>query len=277
MSATRTTTTTTRLRVLPSPAEIGEELARRILDRVEHARTSGKRFLLGCPTGRTPRPVYEAMGRRLAASDQDISHLVLVMMDEYLVRRDGDFACAPEDAPWSCRHFVRHEIAARLHDTLPPARRLRAHAIWFPDPRQPAAYDARIADAGGIDFFLLASGASDGHVAFNPPGSERTSGTRIVALSEETRRDNLQTFPAFETLANVPTHGISVGIDTIARAREAVMVVWGAGKRLTFARMLATDRYDPAWPATVIHECGVREIVSDREAAEGSGGTDTPR
>ena len=180
------------------------------------------------------------------------------MMDEYLVPGDGGMVYASADHPWSCHHFARVEIAHRLS--------LHDDAIWFPDPADPAAYDARIADAGGIDCFILASGASDGHVAFNPPGSPRESRTRIIPLSDETRRDNLQTFPAFGTLAAVPRHGISMGIDTITSAREAVMIVWGRGKRLTLTRMLAADRYDPDWPATVIHECTVREIVSDADA-----------
>jgi glucosamine-6-phosphate deaminase len=66
----------------------------------------------------------------------------------------------------------------------------------------------------------------------------------------------------------VPHHGISVGIDTIARAKEAIMIVWGAGKRTTLTRMLRAERYEPAWPATVIHECAVREILSDADAAD---------
>jgi glucosamine-6-phosphate deaminase len=67
----------------------------------------------------------------------------------------------------------------------------------------------------------------------------------------------------------VPNHGISIGIDTIASAAEAVMIVWGAGKRLSLARMLRAERYEPEWPATVIHECAVREILSDTDAAAG--------
>ena len=106
-------------------------------------------------------------------------------------------------------------------------------------------------------------------MAFNPPGSPRESRTRIIPLSEETRRDNLQTFPSFGTLAAVPHHGVSVGISTIASAREAIMLVWGAGKRLTLARMRGTDRYDPDWPATVIHECVIGEILADTDAVDG--------
>ena len=257
----------TPLHVFPTRELLGDELATRLLQRIEQARKSGSRFVLGCPTGRTPRPVYGAMAAQLAETTQDISHLVLVMMDEYLVPGDGGLVYASAREPWSCHHFARVEIASRLNGGLPAAHRLRAESIWFPDPHDPAAHDARIADAGGIDFFVLASGASDGHVAFNPPGSVRESRTRIIPLSEETRRDNLQTFPAFGTLAAVPGHGISVGIDTIASAKEAAMLVWGKGKRLTLTRIMRANRYDPDWPATVIHECAVREILSDAEAA----------
>jgi glucosamine-6-phosphate deaminase len=255
------------LRVLPSPEAVGDDLAARLLARIERAREGGRRFLLGCPTGRTPRPVYAAMARRLADTGQDVAHLVLVMMDEYLVPGPRGLEHAPAREPWSCHRFARAEIVERLNAGLPPSRRVPDDAAWFPDPRDPAAYDARIADAGGVDFFLLASGASDGHVAFNPPGSPRDSRTRIIALSEETRRDNLETFPAFGALENVPRHGLSVGIATITDARAAAMVVLGAGKRRTLARMRRARGYEPDWPATLIHECADAEIVADAEAA----------
>ena len=262
---------TTAVRLLPSPDAIGEAVAERILSRIERARQADAPFLLGCPTGRTPRPVFAAMARRVAETQQDLSHVVLVMMDEYLVPGGGGLEYASASQPWSCHYFARVEIAERLNAGLPPDRRLAGASIWFPDPADPQAYDGRITDAGGIDFFILASGASDGHVAFNPPGSSRQSRTRIIPLSEETRRDNLLTFPAFGTLAAVPNHGISVGIATIASSKEAMMLVWGAGKRLTLQRMRATDRYDAGWPATLIHECAVGEILADADAAlEGS-------
>ncbi|HEX2779354.1 MAG TPA: 6-phosphogluconolactonase, partial [Gemmatimonadaceae bacterium] len=222
-----------QIRLFPTPDAIGEHVAAVVLERIERARREERRFLLGCPTGRTPKPIFAAMGRLLARTRADISHLALVMMDEYLVPQGEALGYAPSSAPWSCHHFARAEIADRLNAGLPEAHRLRTASIWFPDPRDPAAYDARIATVGGIDYFLLASGATDGHVAFNPPGSPRESRTRIIALSEETRRDNLQTFPSFGTLDAVPHHGISVGIDTIIRSKEAAMVVWGEGKRLT--------------------------------------------
>lgn len=260
---------TASLRVFPSPAAIGVNVAQRLLQRIELARLFGKRFLLGCPTGRTPRPVYDALARELSNNRQDMSHVVLVMMDEYLVPGESGLRYPPAANEWSCHYFARVEIAAQLNDGLPPSLQLPGQSIWFPEPGDPDAYDARIHDEGGIDFFILASGASDGHVAFNPPGSARDSITRIIQLTEDTRRDNLLTFPAFQTLSSVPSHGISVGIATIASAREAAMIVWGAGKSRSLARIMGAERFDPEWPATVIHECQGGEIMADADAATG--------
>jgi glucosamine-6-phosphate deaminase len=89
-----------------------------------------------------------------------------------------------------------------------------------------------------------------------------------VALSEETRQDNLSTFPQFKSLAEVPTHGVSVGLGTIARlSREAVLVMHGAGKRESARRVQAASGFDAAWPATLVHECRRGRTYLDKAAA----------
>jgi glucosamine-6-phosphate deaminase len=212
------------------------------------------------------------MTQRLAAAPQSLAHVTLVMMDEYLIETDVGFAYAlTPDAP-SCHAFTRTEITGALNGVLPVAMQIPDAQVWFPDPNDPTAYDSQIASAGGIDFFLLASGAGDGHVAFNPPGSPIDSVTRVITLSEQTRRDNLQTFPALGTLDRVPRFGVSVGIATILSAREAVMVAWGEGKRETVQRMRAASGYEADWPATLVHACQAAEIVVDEAAAPPAAG-----
>lgn len=250
------------IEVHPAPEAVGEVVAELLLSRFDAARAERRRFLLGCPTGRTPGPILRAMRRRLRESPRDLSHVTLVMMDEYLVQGSAALAYASPAEPWSCHHYVEFEYKPNLS-----AGSRGVADAWFPEVSDPGAYDRRIADAGGIDLFLLASGSGDGHVAFNPPGSPRDSRTRIIPLSEQTRRDNLQTFPAFGTLDAVPRYGVSVGIQTIVESREAIMVVWGTSKRVTLERMRAAVRYDPTWPATLVHECSRARIVADADAA----------
>jgi glucosamine-6-phosphate deaminase len=255
------------LRIFSTPDAVGAYVATHILKLIEQAAHDGRRCLLGLPTGRTPQPVYAAMTHTLATAPQSLQHVTLVMMDEYLVERPGGFEYALKAGAPSCHGFTKIEIVGRINDVLPQEFRIDDAQVWFPDPRAPDVYDDQIAAAGGIDFFLAASGAGDGHVAFNPSSSALESRSRIVQLSEQTRRDNLQTFPALGTLDNVPRFGVTVGISTIIASREVMMVAWGDGKRATVSRICAASRYEPDWPATLIHECLHGEIVVDAAAA----------
>jgi len=231
------------VRVFADADELGAALAGEIL--VAYAAAPG-RFLLGCPGGRSLRTTYRA----LAARNADLSRLVVVMMDEYVG--------APPDAHYSCTRFAQEELAAPLG--------LADGQVWVPDPGDPPEYDERIARAGGIDLFLLASGASDGHVAFLPPGSRRDGRTSVVELATSTRRDNLATFPQFRSLDEVPLRGVSVGLGTISGARAVRLVLHGADKRAAAARLLSLDDFDPAWPASIVHACADAEIWIDEDA-----------
>ena len=222
------------MRVFADPDELGQALAGEI------AATPLR--LLGCPGGRSLLTTYAAL--------PDLQETTIVMMDEYV-------PVPPPSAHYSCRGFAEREI--------------RGGDVWLPDPDEPSAYDRRIADAGGIDLFLLASGASDGHVAMLGPGAPRDGRTAVVELAETTRRDNLASFPEFGSLEEVPRHGVSVGIATILDAKALRLVLHAADKREAAARLLSVDRYDPAWPASVVHEHEDAEILLDREAAPWGG------
>lgn len=255
------------IRIFPTPDAGADYVAERALSRVAAAEGAGRTFRLGFPTGRSPRPVLDAMVACLTRQPQSLAHVTVVLMDEYLVPREEGLRYASADAPWSCHYFGRVEIVGRLNAVLPTEFRLAPDCLWCPLPDDPAEYDGRLANAGGIDLFLLASGGNDGHVAFNPPGSACDSRTRIIPLPEAMRRDNLASFPVFGTLDNVPHHAVSSGIATIADSHEAIMLAWGSGKRETVARMRAASRYERDWPATLIHEVGRGEIVVDEAAA----------
>ncbi|KGM34553.1 hypothetical protein P409_09590 [Inquilinus limosus MP06] len=259
--------------VHPTPELLGRAIAQRILGGIERAAEENRPYLLGCPAGRTAVPVYAALGAMAGMTRFDLSGLVLVMMDEYLVegpgKEPGHPALCDPRAHYSCRRFAEQEIRAVVNAKLPAPRQLPAAGVWCPSPADPEAYDRRIRDAGGIDLFLLASGASDGHVAFNPPGSSAEAGTGIVALAEETRRDNMATFPGFAAIAEVPHCGVSVGLGTIAGlSRAALMILHGAHKRQAARRLLESRDFDPDWPATILHRCRHPEIHLDAAAAQ---------
>lgn len=250
----------TTTEVLQTAEAMGDSLAREILTGLRDAEAGGRNYVLGCPAGRTPLPVYEALARR--ASGLDFGRLHLILMDEFLVRDGETWRRVPTAAHHSCAGFAMRHVVASLPG-------LPMENLHVPDPGAPAAYETLIEDLGGIDLFLLASGATDGHVAFNPPGTPLDSGTRIVALAQETRQDNLATFPDFTSLDQVPTHGVSIGLGTIARhSRAAAMMLHGAHKAPALQRLRSLNRFSPSWPASVVYACRKPRILVDAAAAQ---------
>jgi glucosamine-6-phosphate deaminase len=254
-----------KFQVFPTPEALGAYTAEIVRSELQQAIAARGRAALGCPSGRTPRPTYAALAQLLRTKPIDGCHLHLLMMDEFLEGEDGHWRHCPETAHFSCVGFAERYIRGAFNSALDqPIPRAKLHA---PPADDPIAYEKLIADFGGIDVFLLASGESDGHVAFNPPGTSQNARTRRVELALATRQDNMRTFPAFQDISEVPRFGVSVGPATIAEhSRKAIMILTGAAKGHALRRMLDANAYDPSWPSTIIHACRNAEILADEAA-----------
>ncbi len=252
------------------PQSLGTALASRIADEIAGAGARRRRYVLGCPGGRSALSTYIALAGEVAARGLDLRHVVVVMMDEYVERGpDGVFRRIDPSMEHSCARFGALEIVRRLNTAAGPGRGITPYRLLVPDPADPEAYDRRIEELGGIDLFLLASGSGDGHIAFNPAGTERGARTRVVALAEQTRRDNLDTFPSFRgRLDDVPRHGVTVGTGTILEhSRSVVMLAHGPHKADAVRRLAAAERYEPDWPATIFTECADSRLFVDHASA----------
>ena len=248
---------------------LGEALAGEILAGLRDTPTE-RRFLLGCPGGRSLRLTYRALAR-LVPPDADLRRLVIVMMDEYVVGAPADPRPVAADLHCSCQGFAQREIVGPIDAAVSRGHGIAPDHVWGPDPADPAAYDQRIADAGGVDLFLAASGAGDGHVAFVAPPADLGAGASLLELAQQTRLDNMATFPGFTSLEDVPSHGVSVGLGSIiGLSRSVRLVLVGEAKRRSAQRVLDARDFDPAWPATFIHRCPDPRILLDRAALPGA-------
>jgi glucosamine-6-phosphate deaminase len=102
-------------------------------------------------------------------------------------------------------------------------------------------YEERIRQCGGIDLQILGIG-SDGHIAFNEPGSSLSSRTRLKTLSKQTIDDNAR---FFERREDVPVYAITMGVGTILDARKLVLVASGKAKATAIA--MPSRVRSPAW------------------------------
>lgn len=262
---------TVPLRILPTPDALGLALATHVGEALTAAAADRHDLLVGWPAGRTPQVLVDGLCI-LAGQGLDLSHLVLVGMDEFVTKNDGRWQHVDNRLHYSCRGWNARKVVKPLTDAALPGRGLRKDSVWTPPASNPETYERRITDAGGVDIFVVASGSGDGHVALNSPPANPASRTRVVELPESTRRDNLATFPELRSLAEAPTHGVTVGIATIADAAEVILLLPGSGKQLAARQLLALDAFDPAWPASFVHDhpratCWTDEQALDQTAA----------
>ena len=131
--------------------QLGDLLAREILDGIERARSESRRFLLGCPGGRSLLRTYQGLARRVRDTRADLAHLVIVMMDEYVVPSGDGFRYCPAHLHYSCRRFAEHDIRRRLNHAIPLGACIPPHNVWLADPADPGAFDARLEAAGGVE------------------------------------------------------------------------------------------------------------------------------
>src|SRR5438552_18378538 len=172
--------------------------------------------VLGMATGSTPLGLYQELVRLYKAGHVDFSRVTTFNLDEYVG--------LPANHPQSYHYFMREHFFQ--HVNIPQ------HNINIPSgttSNYPAFcqwYEGRIAECGGIDVQILGIG-SDGHIAFNEPGSSLSSRTRLKTLSKSTIDDNARFFNSRE---EVPVYAITMGVGTILEARKIVLLANGKKK-----------------------------------------------
>lgn len=209
--------------------------------------------VLGLATGSSPLATYDELVRRYSAGEVSFAQATAFTLDEYVG--------LPADHPECYRNVIEREFTGRVD--FAPAN------VHGPDGQAAdleqagRAYEAAIKAAGGIDLQILGIG-SNGHIAFNEPGSPFTSRTRTLTLAEQTRIDNARFFGG--DLAQVPTQCLTQGLGTIMEAREVVLVATGDNKAAA-VRELVDGEPTTAWPATVLQNHPRVTLLLDPAAA----------
>ena len=141
-------------------------------------------------------------------------------------------------------------------------------SLHGPDPRAPdlgaecKRYEEEVR-AASIGLQILGIG-SNGHIAFNEPGTPFDSVTRVVELSDQTRDDNARFFPPGQL---VPVRAMTQGIATILAADELLLVACGERKAGAVARAVEGPICDAA-PASAIQVHSNVTVVLDPSAAQ---------
>jgi glucosamine-6-phosphate deaminase len=230
-------------------------IAKSIALSIEQRQQNNKTIVLGLATGSSPIKVYEELIRLHKEENLSFKNVITFNLDEY-------FPMQPE----AHQSYVRF-MNEYLFDHIDIDRK----NVHVPDGTLSMEqieeycneYEKKIEQAGGIDIQLLGIGRT-GHIGFNEPGSWEDSKTRLVRLDGLTRRDALKDFGSEEL---VPYRAITMGINTIMKAKEIFLMAWGSHKGQILKEAVEGE-ITPIIPSTYLQKHNNTKVYIDEAASE---------
>ncbi len=249
--------------VYATPAEASIAVAARIAALIRGKQAKGEKAVLGLATGVTPIALYAELVRLHREESLSFKNVVTFNLDEYYPMQ-----------PAAVQSYVRF-MNLQLFDHID----INRANIHIPDgtlkEENIAAfclnYEKQIEDLGGLDLQVLGIGRT-GHIGFNEPGSAPNSGTRLVTLDDLTRTDASRDFGGKQ---NVPTKAITMGVGTIFKAREIILMAWSE-KKAPIIKKAVEGELSADVPATYLQLSDHVEFVLDAPAASELTRFDTP-
>lgn len=212
------------------------------------------RLVLGLATGSTPIGMYKELIRMNKRGLIDFSDVITFNLDEYLGLRLKDRE--------SYHYFMFQNLFNGINIKRKNINLL--NGLTKDPERECRRYEEAIHKAGGIDLQILGIG-QNGHIGFNEPSDVFPTATHVVDLSEETRQINSK---FFKDKRKIPTKALSVGIGTIMKAREIVLLA-NTKQKAEAITMAIEGPVRPQVPASVLQLHPRATMILTSQAAEG--------
>ncbi|MDD2575232.1 MAG: glucosamine-6-phosphate deaminase [Acholeplasmataceae bacterium] len=206
---------------------------------------SNPQAVLGLATGGTPLGIYEELIKDHQENKTDYSKIITFNLDEYY---DLD-----PSHPESYHSYMHKNLFSGIN--------INKDNTHFPDMNNPESY-TNLIEQHKIDFQILGVG-SNGHIGFNEPGTSFESITHYVTLAESTRKDNAR---FFNSLDEVPTKAVTMGLKDIIRSKRIVLIAFGANKAQAI-KQLVDGTESETWPVTILQRHPYVTLYLDKEAA----------
>eukprot|EP01064_Diplonema_japonicum_P031945 TRINITY_DN5886_c0_g1_i2.p1 TRINITY_DN5886_c0_g1~~TRINITY_DN5886_c0_g1_i2.p1 ORF type:complete len:276 (+),score=68.97 TRINITY_DN5886_c0_g1_i2:73-900(+) len=233
--------------------QVATKASEHIIERINaFGPTEARPFVLGLPTGGTPVKTYQKLIQAHRAGRICFKNVVTFNMDEYV-----DLA---KEHPESYHSFMWNNFFSFVNVKKENVNILNGNAEDLEAECQ--RYEEKIKSCGGIDLFMGGLG-SDGHIAFNEPGSSLSSKTRVKSLNRETIESNARFFD--NDPSKVPTMALTVGIQTILDSKEVLFLVTGAAKAKALS-MCIEGSVSHMWTGSALQMHPKATIVADEAA-----------
>ncbi|MDD2799622.1 MAG: glucosamine-6-phosphate deaminase [Bacteroidales bacterium] len=199
----------------------------------------GERCVLGLSGGSTPLGVYEELVRLHKEEGLSFSNVVIFNVSEFYPVSTGD----------------RHSNARLLKTNLLDKVDCKPENFYTPDASIDRSnvydfcrrYEQQIEQNGGLDLVVVSVGLV-GNIAYNEPGSQVSTTTRLMLLDNASRRD-LKRF--YSSISEVPASAITMGLATLLNAERLILLAWGEHKS-SILKEVIEGKADDNVPASLL-------------------------
>ncbi len=206
---------------------------------------------LGLATGSSPIGLYQNLVKSYQNKEISFKNVKTFNLDEYCK--------LPKDHPESYYSFMYRNLFSHvdinkdnIHLPSGEAEDLQEECLAYNNLLKNTLIDLQVLGIG-----------SNGHIGFNEPGTPFKQETFIVTLAQKTREDNKR---FFNSLDEVPTQAITMGINNIMQAKKIVLIASGKSKANAINK-LVNGPLTEAFPASILQNHPDVTIIVDEEAA----------
>lgn len=214
--------------------------------------------VLGLATGSTPLGMYQQLIELYKKGTISFKKTTTFNLDEYIG--------LPRHHLQTYHMYMKNHFFSKidipLNQTYIPECKGFFNPEINPCLEECIEYDLMIEKSGGIDLQILGIG-SNGHIGFNEPAKTLETGTHIVALTEETRQANSR---FFSSIKDVPTHAITMGVGTILKSKEIILLANGENKAKVITELFS-KKVNPFIPATFLQVHPNVTVIIDFDAS----------
>ncbi|MBS1600546.1 MAG: glucosamine-6-phosphate deaminase [Bacteroidetes bacterium] len=242
------------VKVFPTLKQGSAFIASEIAKLIREKEQKKEKCVLGLATGSSPKTVYAELVRMHKEEKLSFKNVIAFNLDQYYP--------IDNDALQSYKRFMEKNLFEKID--IDPKNCHIPNGEWKKDEikKHCLEYEELISSVGGIDLQILGIG-NNGHIGFNEPGASLFSKTRLVPLDNSTRLANVYEFP---NISQVPRLAITMGIDTILKAKRILLMAWGQMKAPVIQKSVEGNATDQV-PASLLQQHNDCLFVTDELAA----------
>lgn len=232
-----------------------KQVAKEIAQIIQHKKSQNQNCILGLSGGSSPLPVYSELVRLHNEEGLSFQNVIVFNVTEFYPLSDQH----QHSNTRIIKEYLLNKVDfnnENFHTLIPTNSEVDINKFCYD-------YEELIKNSGGLDYVVVSVGLV-GNLAYNEPGSNVGSRTRLMLLDDQSRSD-LKQF--YNNITEIPLYGFTIGLSTLMNAGQVTLLAWGESKSAILKKIIE-EKADDNVPASLLQLHKNAKVAIDVSAAE---------